>query len=110
MLHQHAELSRGGWQKLSLVEQLGNIGSEVGRAAKWQGKDDENFKASFVRALDLLDLTMQDPRWSKSLKEIARVRELLCEAVFGDRKKYNTTLEDIDRYFYQFALAARLKT
>lgn len=108
MPHQHVELSRGGWQKLSLMEQLGNIGSEVGRAAKWQGKDDGNFRASFTRALELLDLTIQDSRWRRRLKEIIRARELLS-AAFSEKETYNTSLQDLERYFYQFALAARLK-
>ena len=27
------------WHTITIAKQLGNIGSEVGRAAKWQGKD-----------------------------------------------------------------------
>jgi hypothetical protein len=38
-----AGVSKERWQALTLAEQLGNIGSEVGRAAKWQGKDDKSF-------------------------------------------------------------------
>jgi hypothetical protein len=29
--HRHRELAAGRWQTLSLAEQLGNVGSEVGR-------------------------------------------------------------------------------
>jgi hypothetical protein len=41
MAPQHQTLSAGRWQSLTLVEQLGNVGSEVGRAirAKAQDKD-----------------------------------------------------------------------
>ncbi len=50
MAIQHKNLAAGGWQKLSLMEQLGNVGG----------------------------------------------------------KEYQTTLEDLNRYFFQFALAARI--
>jgi len=42
-------------------------------------------------------------------KEIGRAREVLCDSVYGDNA-YSTTLEDLDRYFMHFAVAARNKT
>jgi len=39
----HKELAEGRWFQLSLMEQLGNIGSEVGRALHAQGKDGTGF-------------------------------------------------------------------
>lgn len=98
-------LASGRWHELSLVEQLANIGSEVGRAARARG-DQERFDNAVGRALDLFDLTISDPRWRKRLKEITRARELFCAAVLGDTE-FQTTLEDLDRYFYYFAYAAR---
>jgi len=103
----HQNLALGRWQQLSLIEQLGNIGSEVGRAAKWQEKDKEIFQNTVDRALELFDLTLDDPRWKGRLREIARAREVFCDIIFGD-VKYKTSLEDLDRYFSHFALAARL--
>jgi hypothetical protein len=103
---QHQQLAEGGWSKLSLLEQLANVGSEVGRAAKWQNRDRTSYEAAYRRALELLDLTMQDVRWRHRLKEISRARELLIGAVSGE---YETSLQDLDRYFMQFALAARLR-
>lgn len=105
---QHKSLSEGGWRKLSLVEQLGNIGSEISRAMRWQGKDEELFKGALERALELFDLTLEDPRWRNRLREIARAREVFCDTVFGE-KEYHTTLNDLLRYFDQFAYAARLR-
>ncbi|MBI3420453.1 MAG: hypothetical protein HY006_00125 [Candidatus Sungbacteria bacterium] len=52
MPHQHQQLAEGKWHELSLVGQLANVGSEVGRAAKWQGRDEENFKQASGRALE----------------------------------------------------------
>ena len=105
----HKELAEGKWQQLSLTEQLGNIGSEVGRARKWQGKDEKIFKGAVERALELFDLTLEDARWKKSWYEIARAREVFVDAIFGG-KEYKSSLEDLDRYFYYFAYAARNKT
>jgi hypothetical protein len=104
---QHKSLAAGRWFELSLVEQLGNIGSEVSRARRAQG-DEKRFEGAVTRALELFDLTLSDPRWRKRLKEIARAREVFCDTVYGDHE-YKTTLEDLDKYFTYFAFAARLK-
>ena len=37
--YRHQGLAAGGWGRLSLAEQLGNVGSEVGRMRRWRGKD-----------------------------------------------------------------------
>ena len=47
----HKDSAAGPWYKMSLAEQLGNIGSEVGRAANSKGKNEELFQGSFQRAL-----------------------------------------------------------
>ncbi len=107
MAIQHKELAAGGWQKLSLMEQMGNIGSEISRALNWRGKDKKLYENAIDRAFELLDLTISDPRWQNRLKEIVRTRELLCDAILGG-KEYKTSLKDLDRYFFHFALAARI--
>ncbi|MEW5705847.1 MAG: hypothetical protein AB1743_03475 [Actinomycetota bacterium] len=102
----HVESAKGRWQALSLAEQMGNIGSEINRALKFQDKDKQRFENAINRALDLFDLTIKDPRWRNRLKEITRVKEVFCNTVFGDNE-YNTSLDDLNQYFYSFALAAR---
>ena len=102
----HQELAAGRWSRLSLAEQLGNVGSEVGRMCRWRGKDERLAAGAFERALELLDLTLADSRWRGRLREIARARVLLCDAALGGGE-HGATLEDLDRYFLEFALAAR---
>ena len=102
----HRALAGGRWQQLSLVEQLANVGSEVGRMRRWRDRDERLMTRAFERALELLDLTLADPRWRTRLREIARARELLCDAAAGGHE-YGGTLEDLDRYFLAFAVAAR---
>lgn len=104
----HKNLAAGGWQKLSFMEQLGNIGSEVGRAKKWQNKDEELFWGAVERALELFDLTFRDLRWRERVYEIARAKEVFSDAVLGG-KEYGSNLEDLEKYFYYFALMAQNK-
>jgi hypothetical protein len=106
--YRHQGLAGGGWGRLSLAEQLGNVGTEVGRMRRWRGKDERLAAGAFDRALELLDLTLGDPRWRGRLREIARARELLCDAALGGRE-HDATLEDLDTYFLAFALAARAR-
>jgi hypothetical protein len=103
---QHADLAAGRWSYLTLAQQLGNVGSEVSRAQRWKDKDPKLFANAMIRALELLDLSIRDPRWRHRLKELTRARELLCDAWFGG-KEYSTDLEGLNRYFFHFALAAR---
>ena len=109
MVFKHKELASGRWYELSLAEQLGNIGSEVSRALRWQNKDEKLFWGAIERALELFDLTIEDSRWNGRLKEIARAREVFCDTVFQKGKEYNSSLEDLNRYFFHFAFAARQK-
>lgn len=106
MVFKHKNLSEGRWREFSLMEQLGHIGSEISRANIWQYKDEKFFNGSVERALELFDLTLEDPRWRSRLREINRAREVFIDAIFKG-KEYGSTLADIDRYFLNFALAAR---
>lgn len=106
MSSQHAGLAAGRWHTMSLVEQLANVGSEVGRVSRWQKKDPQACEKAFSRALELLDLTIQDPRWQGRRKELTRVREIFCDAMLGG-SEYGSDLPGLDRYFYHFAVAAR---
>ncbi len=63
-------LDRQRWASLSIFEQMGNIGSEVGRAlrAKVRG-DDELLKGALCRGLDLLDATAEV--WAGRMRQSA---------------------------------------
>jgi hypothetical protein len=102
----HEQLAAGRWHTLSLVEQLANVGSDVARAARWYGKDQQRCEQAFDRAVELLDLTIADERWKGRRKELTRARELLCDAMYGG-KNYGSDLASLDRYFFHYAMAAR---
>ena len=99
-------VSKEKWYKLTLAEQLGNIGSEVGRAAKWQDKDEASFWGAVSRAMDLFELTQSDKRWSRRRSELDRAREVFADAVLGG-SEYKSNLKDLEKYFTPFALMAQ---
>lgn len=103
----HESLAAGRWREFTLAEQLGNVGSEIGRAARAHATGDERrFESAIGRGIELLDLTMADERWRGRLKEITRAREVVGDAMTGGRA-YGTTWEALEEYFMHFATAAR---
>lgn len=96
----HKKLTSGKWSELSLIKQLANIGSEVSRARKWQGKDEKIFRGAVERALELFDLTLEDQRWRGRLREIARTREIFCDTFFGG-KEYRNSFKDLEQRIQQ---------
>jgi hypothetical protein len=92
---------------MSLMEQLANIGSEVGRAARAKSTGNEaRFANALDRALELFDLTLADQRWRGRRREIARTREVVCDFLVGE-DEYGSTAESLNAYFLPFAVAAR---
>lgn len=105
-LHQNTVVGR--WETMSFMEQMGNIGSEVGRTRIALDAHPERFQGAFYRALDLFDRTLADERWHGRRFELARARELFCAASLR-QEEYGTSLADLDNYFMQFAMAAALR-
>lgn len=95
----HQDLASGRWHTMTLAEQLGNAGSEFSRIISSRKRNDQaRFNSALVRFLELLDLTINDPRWSVYRKrELLRLREISCEDF----------PENMQAYFDQFALLAR---
>jgi len=107
----HRDLAGGRWWTLSLAEQLGNVGSEIGRASNWMSRNPGTALLAFHRALELIDLTLADPRLRGSrarLREIARAREVVVD-FFAGSNEYGSTAGSLQKYFDQYALAARKK-
>ncbi|NCN25153.1 hypothetical protein COT94_00400 [Candidatus Falkowbacteria bacterium CG10_big_fil_rev_8_21_14_0_10_37_14] len=106
MTSQHKTLAAGAWFKLSLMEQLANIGSEVIRALNWRVKNNQEYsQMAFERVLELFDLTMADKKNNQRLKEIARTREVLVDS-FGDNI-YQSSDHQWRKYFLEFNYAAQ---
>jgi hypothetical protein len=104
----HQNLAQWKWFAMSLNEQLGNVGSEIGGAANWKKKgDNERVAHALERGLELLDITIADNRWAGPMrKELCRVRELVKDTFYGDNQ-YKDSPEALEKYFFQYAVAAR---
>lgn len=95
------------WNNYSIFEQMANIGAEVGRAIVWKKKNQKQlFLNAFYRALELIDMTVADPKNKNHLKEILRLREITADFLVGENI-YKQTEEQIEKYFYYYNLAAR---
>lgn len=91
------------WRKMPLYLQLGNLGSEVSRSLKWNGKNEKRFQVSFVRALELFDFTIECVRGNSArLGEVCRAREEFCDYFLGN--SWGTDPEKMMRYYDQFAV------
>ena len=104
---QHRKLAAGKWKKMPFLEQMANIGSEVGRSLGWRKKGNlEYARIAFDRALELLELTIADEKNRKKLKELARLKEILADYFVFDNE-YHSTGENWRDYFYSFNYASR---
>lgn len=108
MKYQHSHLAAGTWQKLSLAEQLANVGSEIERTINWKAKGNADYSLkAFERALELLNLTIADSKNRTRLKELTRLREALID-YFVFKNEYHSSDEKWRSYFYSFNFAARI--
>jgi len=103
-------VDRRRWGTMNILEQMGNIGSEVGRsiAAKRSG-DEERFRGALIRALDLFDATIEVLIAQKSsrVREVFIARDQYLNLFFGNAPKDDD--KKIENYFMQYAVAARIK-
>ncbi len=104
----HKTLKPEKWFSLRLCEQMANIGSEVERTIIWKKKGNKRYSTlAFERALELADLTKEDPKNRDRLKEICRMREVIADWFFDN--EYKSTDESLQKYFYAFNYYARLQ-
>ncbi len=102
----HKELAKGKWFTFSFDEQMGNVGTEIGRTIIWKDENERLSEGALERGLELLDLTIDDPKNNK--EELLEIRKSLidyfCSGKFDDdsNKKW-------DDYFYKFAYAAEVE-
>ncbi|MBI2775539.1 hypothetical protein HYX58_06020 [Candidatus Dependentiae bacterium] len=108
MTMRHDGLAAGRWFELPLVEQLANVGSDIERTIRWRDKGNlEYSRDAFERALELLFLTVADPKNRKRLKEIVRAREMLIDYFVYDNS-YSSTDKFWQDYFMDFNYAVAL--
>jgi hypothetical protein len=104
-MNNHVDVKR--WAKLSFLEQMGNIGSEVGRAIAARRRGDASSEqGAIARALDLFSATASAlvGQNAARLREVLRAKEQFLRLFFDDGFD---DADGIEQYFMQFALAAR---
>ncbi|MDO9572496.1 MAG: hypothetical protein Q7J37_01245 [Candidatus Omnitrophota bacterium] len=107
MSYQHKDLAAGRWSQLSLLEQMANIGSEVERALNWRIKENTDYaQKAFERALELIDLTLENDKNYTHLKEITRMREAIVDYFFGVNQ-FMSSESSWRNYFLPFVYASR---
>ncbi len=107
MSFRHTELAGGRWRTLSFLEQMANVGSEVSRALNWQEKGNPSHSIlAYERALELLALTVKDPRNLARVRELTRLHEALVD-FFQGSNEFASSEAILRRYFDAFAYAAR---
>lgn len=103
----HKEMALGRWARMSFVEQMANVGSEVGRALNWRKKGNAEYsRLAMERALELLDLTIAETKGLPRLRELTRTREGLVDYFLGDNE-YSSSEKIWANYFLAFNYAAR---
>lgn len=108
MIHKGLTLER--WFRFSMLEQLANVACDIRRTIDWKNKGNIQYsEAAFARALELLDLTIDDPKnKGPRRREFRRVRKKLIDH-FMCGNTYNTTDDEWQRYFDYFLYAAGLE-
>lgn len=102
------QVDRAKWQQLDLLDQMGNIGSEVGRSiAARRRSDEKRTDAAIVRALDLFDATVNAlvAVHSPRTKEVLRAKDQFLRLFFDNR--FEQDADAIEHYFMNYAIAAR---
>lgn len=92
------------------MEQLANVGADIERTIQWRNKGNLDYSSkAFERALELLDLTLADPKnRGPRLKELLRAREFLID-YFLYENQYAFTDAYWQKYFLSFNYSAALQ-
>jgi len=99
----HKGLTQERWERMSLADQLANIGTEVARAARAKDRlDAVRQQRHLDLALELFEFTMDDERWRAQRIEIGRAREIVCDFLAGDNE-YESSAASLDAYFLPFS-------
>lgn len=89
---------------------MGNIYSEVGRSfnAKRDGRTHDE-KLAIFRAIDLFDATVDNLVQQKSIKarEVLRAKDQFLDNLYADAFD-ESSAASLEKYFLEFAIAARL--
>jgi hypothetical protein len=104
-------LAEGRWFTFSFEEQMGNIGSEIGRTINaFKINDIGRQNSCFERAIELFRLTLEDNRWQREERdEVIKSRDkfiALLTDTSPEDEKVLSELDKLDNYFLEYGIAA----
>ena len=74
----HKNMTCKKWNQFSKGKQILLIANDINRVKNLLKTDHfDKINQCYERAFELIDLSVNDPKWSKYLKEILRMREVL---------------------------------
>ena len=85
---------------------MGHIGSEISRAKNWDNEDKVIRNSCLERALQLIDLTKNDPRNLERIEEVGLLYKRV-EDIYFERNHSDASLSDLDWYCLEFASVVR---
>lgn len=90
------------WFKLSIGDQISNIGSEVLRADRWKKRGNEkNMRSFYNAAIDFLRLSIRDPKNKNRVGELNLLIDELADYMIGDNR-WGTTTQQLEKYYNAF--------
>lgn len=100
--------SKECWFTFSVSEQLGKVGIEYDRALTAKERSDiSRFETVAKRTLQLMNLTVEDPRWQNHRqKELRLVREIILDQFYSEHLQ-PWSKPDLRNYFSWFENRAR---
>lgn len=103
----HQELADWRRQKMSLMQQLGNIGSEVSRVcSSYENNNTARFESALARMLELFSMTLGDTQLRYAQRtEIARLKEYILDYFLWDKQYWQTPSIIMKDFNYYWMLA-----
>lgn len=89
------------WYRMSVGEQISNIGSEVERALRFREKNPARCLESVNKAVELIERTQMDPKNRHRIRELGYCKEELLDYFIGDNI-YGTTDSQLRKYYDAF--------
>lgn len=105
----HKELiDSWAWFKMSSLQQIGNLWSEVWRTLNYMKTwDSTKFEESELRMFELFDMIMWDAKWKKTwtLREVCRLKEVVTDFIYWNNE-YSSDYDFFNKYFFTISVAA----
>ncbi len=104
-------LDNWNWQSRSLIDQLGNIGAEAGRAIQAKSQNNtERLNGSWYRMDELFQSTIanKDLRHTRRLTEVLRAREVTYSYLEWTNE-YRETSHSLERYWMEWGILANME-